>query len=449
MPSVTVDQAKLVMNAFAATFQNNLLSADLVTWKQYDGEMNDRDKLTVVEQVVPRYVVTKTTNAVQDLTSGVQDTAFGSEQFQINTLFGASMGWADFVKVRDIGDARDSEAIKGAAINLAEQIDAYIMGVLGNASDNWTGNVANAAGATVGNAVATFNDVAQAYTRLKEEGVSDEDLRAVLSYADRQALGSTVVYPQSPNTASSLNDIGSGIFREGFTGNVAGIPTMFTQQLQNITTGTRGNTAAVVTGQAAQNYASVAVSGAPGQYLSQTLNINGLGANATIADGEVFTIAGIFAYDNRAQQSLAPRLQQFRVIGLTTADGTGAASPRIFPAIIIPTPGATTGVTAQNTAHATCASFPTTAAVITFVGAASTALKPRFINQKSAVVVNTVDLIMPATGIGSRKALTKVPLSVRMWQNSNFNTGEHDVRFDVALTANVRDRRRVIRINGN
>jgi hypothetical protein len=29
-----------------------------------------------------------------------------------------------------------------------------------------------------------------------------------------------------------------------------------------------------------------------------------------------------------------------------------------------------------------------------------------------------------------------------------FNTGEHQVRFDVAVTANVVDRRRICRING-
>jgi hypothetical protein len=68
--------------------------------------------------------------------------------------------------------------------------------------------------------------------------------------------------------------------------------------------------------------------------------------------------------------------------------------------------------------------------------------------QKEAIVVNTADLILPATGIGIRKALTKVPLSVRMWRDSTFNTGNHQVRFDVALTANVRDRRRIVRING-
>lgn len=430
--NVVVDQAKLVMNTFAAIFQNNLVSADAVTWKQFDGEMSDRNGLTVVEQIGPRYTVTKTTNGVADLTAGVQATVFGSEQFTVNTVFGSSMGWGDFQAIHDISDARQSEAIKNAAINLAEQIDAYVMNTIALASDNWTG--------TPGNAVALYGDIASGYTRLKEEGVDDGDLRAVLTYADKQALGSDIVMNRP-----ALDGMGDGIYRAGFTGEVAGIPTMFTQQLPTLTTGTRTNGA--VNGAAQNvNYSAVSVSSAPGRYMTQTLNINGLGANATIKDGEVFTIANTNAYDNRLGASLG-RLQQFRVIGDTTADGTGAAAVRIFPAIIVPGSGTGSDI-GVNTAFATVAVAPATAAVVTFLGAAATAFKPRFIGQKQAVVVNTMDLIKPSTGVSERKSLTKVPLSVRMWRNSNFNTGEHDVRFDVALTANVRDRRRVVRING-
>src|ERR1700761_2469779 len=112
--TVTVDQAKLVLNSFAAIFQNNLTSAELVTWRKFDNEMNDRNALTVVEQVTPHYVVTQTTAGVQDLTTpGVQNTTFGSEQYKVDQVFGSSMGWADFVKIRDIGAARESEALKG------------------------------------------------------------------------------------------------------------------------------------------------------------------------------------------------------------------------------------------------------------------------------------------------------------------------------------------------
>ena len=433
--AVTVDQAKLVLNTFAAIFQNNLLAADVVTWNKFTGEMNDRNGLTVVEQVPPRYAVTQTINGVQDLSAGTQDTVFGSEQYKIDRVFGSSMGWGDFVKIRDIGEARESEAIKAAALQLAEKIDAYILGVIATASNNWVG--------TAGNAVATFDDVASGYTRLKDEGVDDADLRAVLTHADKQALGDWVV----DNNDSALSGA-EGIYRSGFTGNVAGIPTMFTQQLPTMTMGTRVASGAALVNGGAQNvnYKAVAISGAPGQYLTQTLAIDGLTGAATIKDGEVFTIAGVYAYDNRLGAPL-PYLQQFRVVGDHTAVAGVIAALRIFPALVVPGTG-TGGDINVNNANATVSAIPADNAPITFLGAASALIKPRFIGQKQAVVVNTADLIMPATGIGERKSLTKVPVSVRMWKNSNFSTGQHDVRFDVALSANVRDRRRLVRING-
>jgi hypothetical protein len=73
---------------------------------------------------------------------------------------------------------------------------------------------------------------------------------------------------------------------------------MFTQQLSNITPGTRTNGTVSGANQNV-NYSAVAVSGAPGQYMTQTINLAGLGAAGTVKDGEVFTIANVFAYDNR------------------------------------------------------------------------------------------------------------------------------------------------------
>lgn len=437
MPTITVDQQKLVLNAFAATFQNNLIAADVVSWKQYDGEFNERNALNIAEQVPPRYAVSQTTDGVADLTSGVQDSVFGSEQFKINKTFNTNMGWGDFVKIRDIGAARESEALKSAAMQLAEAIDAYILGVAVKASNNWTGT---ADGVTV----AGHDDVARGYTRLKEEGVDDADLRLVLSYADREALSSTILaYPATDSLAT-------GNFRKGFEGEINGIPTMFTQQLPALTVGSRAASGANVKMNAAsqnKNYREVAVSTAPGQYMTQTINITvSATGTETVKDGEVFTIAGVYAYDNRAQVSTG-RLQQFRVVGDHTAVSGAITALRIFPAIIVPGSGSGGDINV-NTAHATVDSVPGAAALITFVGTASTVYRPRALIQKQAIVVNTANLPTPMTGTMGSKQLTKVPLSVRMWQHSDFNTGAHSVRFDVALTANVKDRRRIVRLNG-
>jgi hypothetical protein len=301
------------------------------------------------------------------------------------------------------------------------------MGVAGLEANNAVG--------TAGNNVATYADVATAYTRLKKEGVDDSDLRMVLSYDDRQALATSVV------AYTATDSLSTQTFRKGFEGEIDGIPTMFTQQLSSLTPGTRTNGAVNGASQNV-NYKDVCKSTtANGRYLTQTIAIDGLGANATIKDGEIFTIANVKAWDNRKQQ-VQSHLQQFRVIGDTTADGTGAvAALRIFPAIVI-------GDTDQNSAHRTVNSAPADNAVVTFYGTASTAYTPRFLIQKPAIVVSTMDLPSSFTDTNDRVSLTKVPMSVRMWKHTDWATGDQSLRFDCVATANVKDRRRIVRLNG-
>jgi hypothetical protein len=430
MATVTVDQKALVLNAFAAQFQNNLIAKDLVDWHKYEGEMDDRNGLKVVEQVGPRYNITRTSSGVKDLSGGVQDSVFGSEQFTVQDVFGASMGWGDFVKIRDIGEARENVAIKNAAMNLAEQIDKYILGVASAAANNWTGT-------SPGAAVDSFTEFMAGYTRLKEEGVEDGDIRAALTYGDKQALGEAVI------NFNATDQLATGAFRGGFEGAIGGIPTMFTQQLPNHTNGT--DVTGVTVDGAAQDvdYVDVAVSGAPGQYMTQLINLTGVtDTTGTVTAGSVFTIANVNAWDNRAQQSLG-RLQQFVVVTGATAVANTDVQVRIFPAIIVQ------GSNDVNTAHATVDAAPADTAPVTFIGTAGQVLKPRLMIQKQAINVCTADLITPASGEARRQPLSKLPGSIRMWQDSTFSTGEHRIRFDIALTANVRDRRRIVKISGN
>ncbi len=162
----------------------------------------------------------------------------------------------------------------------------------------------------------------------------------------------------------------------------------------------------------------------------------------------MFSIANVLAYDNRKQALIQPaRVQQFVVVTDVTVSGT-TAEVRIFPALIVPTASPSTETQYINTAHATVNSIPADSAAITWLGTASTAYGPRLLIQKQAIVVNTQQLLLPVTGIGARKKLENIPLSVRVWTNSTFGTGETGIRFDVMLNANIRDRRRIVRING-
>ncbi len=437
MSGVTAPQSKLVLNAFAAYFENSLTTADAVSWKMYDGEMSDTNRLQVVEQVVPNYVVTQTDNGVADLSGGPQASVFGGELFTVNKSFGTSMGWGDFEAIQTMGDARESNALKSAARNLAEQIDYYVLQVATLASNNWTGTVtAN---------VADQNDVVSAYTRLKEEGVEDGDMRYIMNWTDRQLLGDQVINLPGPD------GFPTDTYKEGFNSKVNGVPAMFTQQLPTLTVGTRAASGAAQVNGAAENvnYVDVAnQTSTNGWYMTQELDIKNLTNGHTIKAGEVFTIADVYAYDNRKQALVSPaRLQQFTVVTGTTLSGT-TGTIRIFPAIIVPETG--TGDNYDiNTAHATVGSIPADSAAITWLGTASTTLAPRLLIQKQAVVCNTQQLRLPVTGVGMRRKLEKIPLSVRMWANSDWGTGFYGVRFDLMLNANIRDRRRVCRFNGS
>jgi hypothetical protein len=436
MSVITSDQSKLVLNAFAAGFENNLVSRQFCEWNTYDREFDPRNRLDVSEQVDPGYVVRRTTGAVADLTAGVQSSVFGSERFVVDRVYTVDMGWADFVKIRDVGSARESRALRSATMKLAEQIDADAMTVAALASNNWTG--------TAGNNIATYNDFAAGVTRFMEEGVNLNDLYGVLAPVDRQVLGNYLV------GLPATDGLATNAFRSGFRGEIDGVPTMFTQQLPVLTVGTRGGAASLNGAAQNVNYRAVAVSPAQGQYMTQTISLDGLVSGHTIAAGEVFTIAGVFAYDNRKQGPVAPaRLQQFTVVTGGTATGAGAiAALRVFPAIIVPNTGADANIQRENSAHATVTAAPANDAPITFLGAASAALLPRMIIQKGAIVASTVPLAMPDSDTASRRTLSKIPLSVRMWKWSDGATGAHNVRFDVAVNFNIRNRQRIVRING-
>ena len=440
MGAVTAEQQKLVLNSFAMVLQNNLVTANAVSWNEHDGEMDDRNGLQVLEQITPRYNITRTENGVKDLSSGTDGTVFGSEMFEVTGTFNANMGWGDFIKIKTIGEARESKALLGAATSMAEKIDAYILEKAVLASADWLGD-----GTT---SIDEWVDAAAAYTRLKENGVDDSNLSYIFNHTDQMKLGDQVVKLPAPDAFTTST------FRKGFSGELNGFRTMFTNQLPVLTTGTRTGTGANImeVDGASQNvnYADVAKAGSVnGRHMTQTLNITDASvATATFKAGEVFTIAGVNAYDNRKQAAVSPaRLQQFTVVADATAVG-GAVALTIFPAMIVPNTG--TGDNPNiNTAHATVTAAPADNADITFIGAASTALSPRVLIQKEAIVVNTVPLVLPASDTSMRRKLSKIPLTVRMWQHSDFNTGTHGVRFDVALNANVRERLRIARVNGS
>ena len=432
-----VTQLALVTNAIAARLENTLVASKLVQWNKGSSRINPLNGFKYIEQIPPRYVRRRWTGAVADLSAGKQDTVFGSEIFALNQGDTMDHYWGDFENIKDFDAAKRSERIKSVGEDMGHLVDADILSTAALAGHHWIG--------TPGAAVDSPDPIIEGYARLKEEGVGDSEVFAVLPYTDMAPLAKYLM--ELPSTdAMSTAMVTSLSFKS-----IAGLPVIFTQQMPVLTTGSRTVTGAVNGANQNTNYRDVAVSSTTnGNFLTQTLAIDGVGANATIKDGEIFTIEGVFAYDNR-KQATKGRLQQFRVIGDHTASAGGAvAALRISPAIVVPNTATSIGDNGVNTANATVTAAPADNAVITFSGAASTQFQQRALIKKSAIRVETSDLENLPSGENASVTLKSVPLSMRSFKYANGDTGATSFRVDVPWQTNVNPfgRYEIVRING-
>ncbi len=432
-----VSQLALVTAAICARMENTMVASKLVEWKKNDTNLTPLNKFQYIEQVPPRYNRRKWTGEVADLSAGKQDTVFGSEIYQLNSGDTLDFYYGDFENIRDFDAARKNARIRSIGQNEGQLVDADVLRTATMCGNNWIG--------TPGTAVSDIEDIMNGYARLMENGVPDveTDIFCVLPHTDKPALAKYLQELPGPDQFTTDMVVRAKIKE------LASLPILFTQQLPVMTTGTRTNGAVNGANQSVNYRTACQSTTTNGLFLTQTIAADGFGANATIKDGEVFTMAGVNAYDNRKQASQG-RLQQFRVVGDHTADGTGAiAALRIFPAIIVPG-GAVTGDTGVNTANATCTAAPADNAVITWVGNASTDYLQRALVKRTAVRVETARLEDLPSGENASVEMEGIPLALRSFKYANGDTGATSVRFDIPWQTNVNPNGRfeVVRING-
>lgn len=430
-----VTQLALITAAIAARMENTLLAAKLVMWKKNEKKINPLNGFRYIEHVPPRYNRRRWTGAVADISAGKQDTVFGSEVFSLNQGDTLDFFYGDFEQIRDFDAAKRNSRVKSIGEDEGHLVDAEVLATTTLCGANWIG--------TPGTPISDVDPLIEGYARLKEEGVSDNEIFCVLPYTDMPGLAKYLIELPAPDALAT-----AVVTRLSFK-QLAGLPVMFTQQLPTLTTGNRNNVAAINGAAQGSNYRDVCVSSTTnGNFLTQEINIDGLGANATIKDGEMFTVAGVDDYDNR-KQATKGRLRQFRVIGDATANASGEATVRIFPAIVAPT-GEVRGDAGVNNAHATVTAVPANDAVVTFMGNASTDYLTRALVKKSAVCVETAMLEDLPSGENSSVTMKSIPLSLRSFKYANGDTGVSSVRFDIPWQTNINPygRYEVVRING-
>ncbi len=148
-----------------------------------------------------------------------------------------------------------------------------------------------------------------------------------------------------------------------------------------------------------------------------TINITGTGSQ-TIAAGDVFTIASVFAVNPQTRESTGS-LQQFVVTEAATAAGGAYTAVKIAPAIY----------TSSN-ALATVDSFPQATAAVTFLGSASTQYPQNLVYHKDAISFATADLLLPQ-GVDMASRQVHNGISMRVVRQYDINNDRLPCRIDV------------------
>ena len=149
-----------------------------------------------------------------------------------------------------------------------------------------------------------------------------------------------------------------------------------------------------------------------------TIAINGDTGAATFNQGDVFTVAGVYAVNPQTRQSTGS-LQQFVVTSTVAASSGNWASVSISPALYTPA-----------NALATVNAFPASGAVVTVVGAANTTYPQNLIYQKNAITLGTADLLLPQ-GVDMASRQVHNGISMRIVRQYDINNDRMPCRIDV------------------
>lgn len=398
--------------------KNNLHMGKLVDGRFTD-QVTDENGLSISVKRPPRFI------AKDGAALATQDIVTGSETVAVDQYKNVHISIGDLEYVQSYNQLMKDETMMSAASELAHNVDAFLHGKFLDFF-SWVGTAGNNIGSP-----AEFNPV---HTRLMNQSAPNQSLSSVVTFGDGEEIRGSLIGGDIQGTnKTALERTRIPLLSE--------VDVYASNNTQSLTTGSRTN-GTVDGGSQNTNYRTIKDSA----LRSQTLNVAGLGANATVSKGEVFTIAGVFAINPRTRQALS-YLQQFTVTADATADGTGDAALTITPAIIV---GGTNDGTSTdaNTAFATVSAAPANSAAVTWVGSASTAYPIRAAFHKRAIALVSARLPTPFTGESSFAQDPETGIGIRYWRGSDISTGAHVHRWDMIYGGQTMDNFLGSRING-
>lgn len=426
-------------NVMLLLLKNHLVHGRLVNG-EFKDQVTDENGLTVNVKRPPRFIDKKDGTAAL----AAQDIVTGTAPVTVSEYSKVHVSVGDIEYITSFNSLMQNATMKSAASTLANSVDSFISGltlkfhswVAGNAT---TGGI-DAVDPT--KKIATAAQAMAAHTRLMSQGCPNSDICGVVTFDDAELIRGGLLSSQTQAiNVTALQKVKIPLISE--------IDWYATQASPTLTTGTRlqglvagSGTAWEVDG-ASQNVNYRDVKGSAGSAgMTQTLNIR-FDTDATLSTfkrGEVFNIAGVYAYDWRAGQPL-DYLQQFTITADATAtspSSNSVAALTISPPIIVT--GTTDGTsTDANTAFATVDAAPADGAYILFAGAASTKLRVKSAFNKRAISLVSARLQLPFTGVASYAVDPETGISIRYWRGSDISTGAHVHRWDMMYGGAVLD----------
>ena len=161
----------------------------------------------------------------------------------------------------------------------------------------------------------------------------------------------------------------------------------------------------------------ICASTVPSTQGATTLDITYTSGTKSLKQGDVFTIAAVYAVNPQTRLSTGS-LQQFVVTADQTLTST-SATIAFLPAMY----------TASN-ALATVDAFPVASAALTFVGTASTVYPQNLVYHKNAITLATADLLLPQ-GVDMASRQVHNGISMRIVRQYDINNDRMPCRVDV------------------
>ena len=169
--------------------------------------------------------------------------------------------------------------------------------------------------------------------------------------------------------------------------------------------------------------APICASTVPSTQGATTLDITYTSGTKSLKQGDVFTIAAVYAVNPQTRLSTGS-LQQFVVTADQTLTST-SATIAFLPAMY----------TASN-ALATVDAFPVASAALVFVGTASTVYPQNLVYHKNAITLATADLLLPQ-GVDMASRQVHNGISMRIVRQYDINNDRMPCRVDVLYGFNT------------